>query len=102
MKRSRFYIRLDGGAFQEVEGKVGQFFGMDFGCHKDQYGWYCITHLPTGAKVITEDKMKDAVDAITEDLCDRIRKTISDDEKWRTLEKEMSKFKKANPIGGVE
>lgn len=103
MKKGRYYIRLNEGCFEEVEGKTGEFFGTMFGCHKNKYGNYVITHLKTGAKVITEDRMKDATDAITEELCEKIKEKMREDpKKWNALAKEMSKFYKDHPIGELK
>ena len=103
MKKGRFYIRMKNGSFQEVEGKVGEFFGTTFGCHKDYYDGYVITHIRTGTRVLHEKKMKDATDAITEELCEKMKKRMKEDPKYfNKLAKEMDKMYKDNPIGEVE
>lgn len=103
MKRERFYIRLGTGAFEEVEGKTGEFFGTNFGCHKDGDGEYVITHLKTGTKVLKEKKMKDAIDSIDEELCEKMKNRMREDPKYfNRLAKEMAKFYHDNPIGGIK
>ena len=47
--------------------------------------------------------MKDATDAITEELCEKMKKRMKEDPKYfNKLAKEMDKMYKDNPIGEVE